>query len=77
MWTDEDRALLLALLAEQKETCSTCGHPMSICRDPKTAGTWSIVETICQPGRIIAAHVENAAKAGNPMRGVLVGSRRG
>lgn len=73
-WSDVDRGLLLALLAEQRETCSSCGHPMSACRDPKTAGSWQVVEDVCQPTRVAQAAAENAA--GSKRRGVVLMTRR-
>lgn len=75
VWTDEDRALVLALLAEQRETCSSCGHPMSQCRDPATAQRWTVIESVCQPGRVMAAAAENNAKVGR--RGIVLGSKLG
>jgi hypothetical protein len=76
VWTEEDRGLLLALLAEQNETCKICGHQMSVCRDPRTAGTWQVVPSICQPGRVMAAEAENAIESKRSMRGVVLGSKR-
>lgn len=72
-WSEHDRALLLALLLEQKETCPTCGHPVSVCRDPKTAGRWQVVKSICQAGRVMQAEAENAAET--KQRGLLLGTR--
>lgn len=73
-WSDADRGLVLALLAERAETCPSCGHPMSVCRDPATAGTWQVVEEICQPTRVARAVAEDVAKTGR--RGVIVATRR-
>ena len=74
VWTDQDRGLLLALLAERRDTCSECGHPMSQCRDPKTAGTWRVVEGVCQPTRVAQAVAENNAR--DKKRGVVLSTRR-
>jgi hypothetical protein len=71
-WTDEDRSLVLALLAEQRETCSTCGHQMSECRDPRTAGRWQVLTEVCQPGRVAQAVAEDNREA----RGLHVFTRR-
>lgn len=65
---------MLALLAERKETCPSCGHPMSVCRDPATAGKWTVVQTVCQPTRIAQAEAENVAKS--KKRGVVLSTRR-
>jgi hypothetical protein len=75
-WTDLDRGLLLALLAEQRETCSECGHPMSQCRDPKTAGHWEVIRAICEPSRIAQAEASNLAEAKTKQRGVVLSTRR-
>ncbi len=47
-WTDLDRDLVLALLAEERDTCPGCGHPLETCRDRSTAGKWSVEEDVCQ-----------------------------
>lgn len=73
-WLDEDRGLVLALLEERAQTCPSCGHPVSQCRDPATAGTWQVVEEICQPSRIAQAVAENAAES--KRRGVVFSTRR-
>lgn len=63
-WSELDRGLVLALLAERAETCKMCGHPMSVCRDPKTAGTWLVTEEICQPSRVAQATAEQSKTRG-------------
>jgi len=73
-WTDEDRGLALAWLDEQDDLCPTCGHPKTLCRDPATAGTWEVVQEICQPGRVAQAAAENAAE--QRRRGVVISTRR-
>jgi hypothetical protein len=74
-WSDLDRGLVLALLEERAETCSMCGHPMSECRDPRTAQKWLVDEQICQPSRIAQAASENAQE--RKARGVVIMTRRG
>jgi hypothetical protein len=77
-WTEHDRALVLALLAEERETCSSCGHPMAECRDPATAGTWRVHEEICQASRVSQAVADNYAEEKRPRRGLhLFTSRTG
>ena len=71
-WTPDDRALVLALIEEEKQICSICGHPLSECRDPSTAGTWMAVTEICQPGRIAQATAENERGT----RGLSIYTRR-
>jgi hypothetical protein len=73
-WTDFDRGLALALLAEQAATCPSCGHPISECRDPKTAGTWEVVQEVCQPSVVAQVTSEQAAEA--KRRGVQIATRR-
>ena len=75
-WTDLDRGLLLALLAEQRETCQLCGHQMSECRDPRTARTWQIKEEICQPSVILQATQDNMAESKTKRRGVVLMTKR-
>jgi hypothetical protein len=71
-WPVEDRAAVLALREEQAEVCEHCGHPRSQCRDPKTAGQWSVVTEVCQPSRVAQAVAEDNSKT----RGVVVLTRR-
>ena len=73
-WTEFDRGLLLALLAERRETCSQCGHPMSQCRDKSTAGTWQVLEDVCQPTRVAQAVAKDIARTGR--NGVVLSTRR-
>ena len=75
VWTEHDRALLIALLAEQRETCPSCGHPMSLCRDPRTAGRWQVVTSICEATRVREAQAHNLAEAKRPTRGLHLGAR--
>lgn len=70
-WSELDRGLLLALLAERAETCSMCGHLMSECRDSRTAGTWSVFEDVCQPSRVAQAWAE-----GSKTRGAVILTHR-
>jgi hypothetical protein len=71
-WSEDDRALALALLEEQAETCSICGHLMSECRDPATARKWGVVHEICQPGAVAQAYAEDYGHT----RGLVVHTRR-
>lgn len=73
-WTEADRGLVLALLAEQRETCPMCGHPMSVCRDQNTAGQWQVKEQICQPSRISQAAAESVSES--KRRGVVLMTKR-
>ncbi|GIG63605.1 hypothetical protein Lfu02_79770 [Longispora fulva] len=74
-WLPEDRGLLLALLAEEADTCAGCGHPIDECRDPANAGRYEVVQQICQACRVTAAQLDNDAENGNPPRGLYTGSR--
>lgn len=73
-WSDLDRGLVLALLEERRETCPSCGHPMSVCRDAKTAGSWQVVQDVCQPSRVAQAVAEGLAES--KARGVMLLTRR-
>lgn len=73
-WTDLDRGLVLALLAEQAETCVSCGHPISECRDPETRGMWTVVEETCWPSVVAQATAQNVHEA--KRRGVMLATRR-
>ena len=75
-WTEHDRALVLALLAEHNDTCASCGHPKALCRDPKTAGTWQVVREICQPSRVAQAVQDNDADSKRSQRGLQIVTRR-
>lgn len=73
-WSEHDRGLVLALLAERADTCSACGHQISECRNPKTAGTWTVTEQICEPSRVAQAAAENNSE--KKKRGVQYLTRR-
>lgn len=75
-WTDEDRAWLIALLAEERQTCPGCGQPMDVCRDPSTARTWQVVHAVCQACLVLEADAEGRAESGRKQRGLYVGVRR-
>lgn len=75
-WSAADRGLLLALLAERADTCPSCGHPMSVCRDPRTRGTWQVVEETCYPSQVAQAAVDNAQEQKQRKRGVIFMTRR-
>jgi len=76
MWTDEDRDLLLALLAEEREECSGCGNPLEISTDPATQRTWEVHRITCEACRVLEAEVGNDAGAKSPKRGVRYAVRR-
>jgi hypothetical protein len=48
---------------------------MEECRDPTTAGSWTVVEGICEASRVAQAVMENNQKAGGK-RGVVISTRR-
>lgn len=73
-WTPTDRGLALALLAERAETCGQCGHPMSVCRDPRTARTWTVVTEVCQPSVVAQVVAEQVHE--KKQRGVVISTRR-
>jgi hypothetical protein len=69
-WTDEDRSLLLALLAEEHDECRECGHPRDVSTDRRTQGTWRVHRRVCEACRILEAEVGNDAEAKSPKRGM-------
>jgi hypothetical protein len=75
-WTSADRGWVLALLAEQADVCPQCGHPMTVCRDPATAGQWQVIEGVCQASRIAQAVAENNVRDASPRRGIVLSTRR-
>ena len=64
----------MALIAEEEETCPLCGHPISVCRDRKTAGTWTVVQETCFPSQVAEVQQENNSKA--HVRGAVISTRR-
>ena len=73
-WSAQDRGLALALLAEQRDTCPACGHLKSVCRDPATAQTWTVVQDVCQPSVVAQVVAEQVAES--KKRGVQISTRR-
>lgn len=69
-WTDNDRALVRALLDYRANTCPLCGRQSEVCQDPSTAQTWQVISHICEPSRIAQAKAETAG------RGELFATRR-
>lgn len=47
MWTDEDRAWALALLAEENDECPGCGHPSDETRSPEAEGAYVATRVRC------------------------------
>lgn len=64
MWTDEDRDLLLALEAEEREECDGCGHPMDVSTDRATSHQWEVHRHTCQACVVLEAEVGNDVEAG-------------
>ena len=73
-WTDLDRAYVRALLEYRADTCSSCGHQMSECQDPKTARSWQVIQHICQPSLVAQVVSEQVHEEGK--RGVMISTRR-
>lgn len=69
LWTDEDRNLLLALLAEEREECSGCRQPLEISTDRRTQGTWQVKRITCEACRILEAEIGNDHEAKRRARG--------
>lgn len=73
-WTDTDRALVRALVEYEADTCSSCGHQMSECHDPKTARTWEVITHVCEPTRVAQVEAERVHES--KKRGVMISTRR-
>lgn len=69
LWTDEDRDLLLALLAEEREECSGCGRPLAETTDPANRGGYEVHREACEACLVLEAEVENDHEHSRP-RGV-------
>ena len=76
LWTDDDRAWLLALLAEQRETCAGCGHPLDECRDPAGEKTWRLVVDTCHACMTLDMDRHNQAEKKRPPMGRYTATRR-
>lgn len=70
MWTDEDRDLLLALIAEEHGECDQCRHPLEISTDRKTQRTWQVHRSTCEACRVLEAEMGNDAESKRPNRGM-------
>lgn len=68
-WTDEDRAWLLALLAERADTCPGCGHPADEAHNRATERQWQVQTSVCQACLLLEATRDNQREAGTRNRG--------
>jgi hypothetical protein len=75
-WLDDDRDQVLALLAEQAETCPGCGRPLDECRDPETARTWRVVDDLCHACMALDIDRHNEAERKRPRFGRYVAAVR-
>ena len=69
-WTDNDRALVRALLDYRANICPLCGRQSDVCQDPTTARTWQVIPHTCWPSQVAQSQAENAG------RGALFATRR-
>lgn len=72
-WTDEDRGWVLALLAEQRDTCQGCGYPLEECRDPASMHQWRIVQDQCEACRMLDMQRDIDAESTTKRRGMHTG----
>lgn len=70
MWTDDDRELLLALVAEEAEECGGCGRPFAETTDPANRGTYEVSRRTCEACLVLQAEVDNDHEHGRRPRGV-------
>lgn len=75
-WTDEDRGWLLALIGEEADTCSGCGHPASETRDPALMYQWRLVERKCWACVVLEADADARAESKTKDRGLKTGIAR-
>lgn len=73
-WSDLDRGWVLALIEEQADTCTGCGQPNELCRDPATRGQWGVAKTTCWSCLVVEADADGRAESGRKDRGLYVGS---
>lgn len=57
LWTDEDRAWALALLAYEADQCPDCGQPRSISHSPEAESKYRAELTRCHACAAAAAAV--------------------
>ncbi|MFD5916172.1 hypothetical protein ACFVYP_07070 [Kitasatospora sp. NPDC058201] len=72
MWTDEDRAWALALLAVEAETCSGCGHSLVDGLDGELEEGWRAEVLRCHACATAARHLDGWRDAGADTRGAQV-----
>jgi hypothetical protein len=70
VWTDEDRDLLLALLAEDAVACTGCGHPLDVTTDGANRGRWDVKRRTCEACLVLEAAVGNDHEGAKTARGV-------
>ena len=62
MFLPEDTAAVLALAAEEADTCQSCGYPKAWCRDVEGRGRFVADEDYCWATLAMAARREKVAK---------------
>ncbi|MFB7671682.1 hypothetical protein ACFC26_09715 [Kitasatospora purpeofusca] len=72
LWTDDDRAWALALLAVEAETCSGCGHPLTDALASDQEEAWRAEILRCHACATGARHVDSWRTAGGDTRGAQV-----
>lgn len=75
-WGDDDRGWLLALLAEDADTCSGCGHPNSETSDPASMHQWRLVQRKCWACVVLEADADARAESKTKDRGLKTGIAR-
>src|SRR5882724_9448547 len=67
-WTDEDRNLLLALAAEEREECDGCRQPLTLSTDNARMYDWRVHRKVCRVCALLEVTASNDAE--NQERGV-------
>lgn len=77
LYTEQDRAELLALALHRESLCPLCGRPREICGAPDGTYTFEPVWEVCQATRVVAERQNGLYKPDNyPTRAAhLWGSR--
>jgi hypothetical protein len=72
LWTEEDRAWALALLAVEDEACRGCGQPLDQSTDPALEEAWTAEVIRCHACAAAGRHAEQFQKAGGEPHGANV-----
>lgn len=75
-WSLNDRQVVIAYLAEERDRCQGCGHPTDESMAKETAGKWTVTQKQCYACVVAQATAENNAQSTHPQRGVYMYTMR-